>query len=464
MLTYQDFLRAGNKENFIIELISEHKTSKQYHVAVDAENYNRQQNTTIMKYQKFLYKLTGQKIVDTISPNYKMASNYLNRFITQLNQYLLGNGATFTDETTKGKLGVDFDTQLQKAGRSSLIEGVSFGFWDFDKLRVFKLIEFAPLYDEENGSLRAGARFWQLDNDKPMRITFYEEDGYTEYIYKIGEEIEVIKPKTTYKQIVKYTAISGEEIYQGENYPNFPIVPFYANPERQSELVGIREQIDAYDLIKSGFANDLDGHMLYWILENAGGMDDPDIARLIERMKTLGAVISDEDAQVKMQQLDIPYESRIAYLDRLEEDLYKDFGALKVDIISSSATTATQINAAYLPLDCKTDQYEYECIEFVRNILKLQGIEDIPQFKRNKIANQSEATTMILQASNYLDDETVLKHLPFLSPDEIETILKNKEKEEAERFKLASDIQNMQQTDETDEENEEVENEDEQAG
>ena len=464
MLTYQDFLRAGNKENFIIELISEHKTSKQYHVAVDAENYNRQQNTTIMKYQKFLYKLTGQKIVDTISPNYKMASNYLNRFITQLNQYLLGNGATFTDETTKGKLGVDFDTQLQKAGRSSLIEGVSFGFWDFDKLRVFKLIEFAPLYDEENGSLRAGARFWQLDNDKPMRITFYEEDGYTEYIYKIGEEIEVIKPKTTYKQIVKYTAISGEEIYQGENYPNFPIVPFYANPERQSELVGIREQIDAYDLIKSGFANDLDGHMLYWILESAGGMDDPDIARLIERMKTLGAVISDEDAQVKMQQLDIPYASRIAYLDRLEEDLYKDFGALKVDIISSSATTATQINAAYLPLDCKTDQYEYECIEFVRNILKLQGIEDIPQFKRNKIANQSEATTMILQASNYIDDETVLKHLPFLSPDEIETILKNKEKEEAERFKLASDIQNMQQTDETDEENEEVENEDEQAG
>ena len=458
MLTYQDFLRAGNKENFIIELISEHKTSKQYHVAVDAENYNRQQNTTIMKYQKFLYKLTGQKIVDTISPNYKMASNYLNRFITQLNQYLLGNGATFTDETTKEKLGVDFDTQLQKAGRSALIEGVSFGFWDFDKLRVFKLIEFAPLYDEENGSLRAGARFWQLDNDKPMRITFYEEDGYTEYIYKIGEEIEVIKPKTTYKQIVKYTAISGEEIYQGENYPNFPIVPFYANPERQSELVGIREQIDAYDLIKSGFANDLDGHMLYWILENAGGMDDPDIARLIERMKTLGAVISDEDAQVKMQQLDIPYESRIAYLDRLEEDLYKDFGALKVDIISSSATTATQINAAYLPLDCKTDQYEYECIEFVRNILKLQGIEDIPQFKRNKIANQSEATTMILQASNYLDDETVLKHLPFLSPDEIETILKNKEKEEAERFSVNENIQ-----DETDEENEEVENKDEQA-
>ena len=458
MLTYQDFLRAGNKENFIIELISEHKTSKQYHVAVDAENYNRQQNTTIMKYQKFLYKLTGQKIVDTISPNYKMASNYLNRFITQLNQYLLGNGATFTDETTKGKLGVDFDTQLQKAGRSALIEGVSFGFWDFDKLRVFKLIEFAPLYDEENGSLRAGARFWQLDNDKPMRITFYEEDGYTEYIYKIGEEIEVIKPKTTYKQIVKYTAISGEEIYQGENYPNFPIVPFYANPERQSELVGIREQIDAYDLIKSGFANDLDGHMLYWILENAGGMDDPDIARLIERMKMLGAVISDEDAQVKMQQLDIPYESRIAYLDRLEEDLYKDFGALKVDIISSSATTATQINAAYLPLDCKTDQYEYECIEFVRNILKLQGIEDIPQFKRNKIANQSEATTMILQASNYIDDETVLKHLPFLSPDEIETILKNKEKEEAERFSVNENIQ-----DETDEENEEVENKDEQA-
>ena len=70
---------------------------------------------------------------------------------------------------------------LQKAGRYALIGGVSFGFWDYDNLKVYKLTEFAPLYDEEDGSLKAGIRFWRLAQNKPLRITLYEIDGYTEY-------------------------------------------------------------------------------------------------------------------------------------------------------------------------------------------------------------------------------------------------------------------------------------------
>ena len=46
----------------------------------------------------------------------------------------------------------------------------------------------------------------------------------------------------------------------------------------------------------------------------------------------------------------------------------------------------------------------------------------------------TEDTTMVLQAAQYLDDETILKHLPFLSPDEIEGILDRKTEEEAERY------------------------------
>ena len=37
-------------------------------------------------------------------------------------------------------------------------------------------------------------------------------------------------------------------------------------------------------------------------------------------------------------------------------------------------------------------------------------------------------------AAQYLDDETILKHLPFLNPDEIKDILKRVTKEEAGRF------------------------------
>lgn len=401
---------------------------------MNAEMYYKQRNVTIMNYQKWLYKLTGQKVEDTISPNYKLTSNFFNRFITQLNQYLLGNGVTFSDDGVKEKLGNDFDTKLQIAGREALKSGVSFGFWNNNRLEVFKLTQFVPLVDEETNKLRAGIYFWQLGSDKPMRITLFEEDGITEYIKRDKDGIKVLMPKRAYKVKYKATNAEGKEFDEEMNYSGFPIVPLYGNPSKQSELVGMRGSIDAYDFIKSGFANDLDGHMLYWVIQGAGGMEDKDIAKLIERIKTLGAAISEDDASITPKEINIPYESRITYLDRLEDDLYKDFGALKVEIISAGATTATQINAAYLPLECKADEYEAECISFVMGILALQGIDSVPQFKRNKISNVNELTTMILSTASYLDDETILKHLPFLSPDEIEGILQRKQSEEAMRY------------------------------
>ena len=442
MLTYQDFLQnvGSGLGTFLLRVVDEHKSSEAYRIARDAEQYDKQRNVTIMKFQKYLYTMKGSKIPDVISPNHKLASNFFNRFTTQLTQYLLGNGVTFPEDGIKEKLGESFDTELQRAGKYALVDGVSFGFWDLDKLRIFKFTEFAPLYDEENGSLRVGIRFWQLAPNKPLRMTLYEEDGYTEYIKHDRENVQELQPKRPYKLIVKSTTADGVEIYNGGNYPNFPIVPLYANDYHRSELIGLRENIDAYDLIKSGFANDLDGHLLYWAIQNAGGMDDVDVARLLERIKTMGAAVTDDGSVVNPHSIQIPYESRIAYLDRLEQDLYKDFGALKVENMSAKATTATQIKSSYTPLDMKANGFEYQCIEFVQGILKLQGVEATPQFKRDKIANYQEETSMVLQSANYLDDETILKHLPFLSPDEIDDILARKEEEEARRYEIATQI------------------------
>ena len=409
-------------------------------MAKDAEMYDRGKNVTMEKYQKFLYKMTGEKIIDTISPNHKIKSKYFDRFTTQLVQFLLGNGVTFSNEKTKEKLGNKFDTELQKVGKYALIGGKSYGFWDYNKLRVFKLTEFKPFRDEENGKLRAGIRFWQLAEDKPLRLTVYEEDGYTEYIKKKDKKLEVKQEKKSYKQIIKSTQAEGVEISDGGNYPNFPIVPLYANEYGDSELIGIRAGIDAYDLIKSGFANDLDGHLLYWLVNNASGMDDVDLARMVERLKMLGIAVSDDEATITPKEINIPYASRIAYLDRLDEDLYKDFGAVKVENLSAGNMTTTQIKSAYFPLEMKANKFEYQCVEFVQNILKLQAIDEVPQFKRDRIANYQEETSIVLQSASYLDQETILKHLPFLTPDEIEGILKRSEEEEARRYELAREI------------------------
>lgn len=422
---------------FIQAAIDSHRASTLYKMAVDAEEYDRQRNVTICRYQKFLYTLSGQAVPDNYSANYKLTSNFFNRFVTQENQYLLGNGVMLEDSKHKEVLGQDFDNKLQSMGRNALVQGVSFGLWNLNHLDVFKLTEFAPLYDEETGALMAGIRFWQIDADKPLRAVLYETDGYTDYIRPKNDDMRVKTAKQPYKLVRQKSEACTEEILHGENYPGFPVIPMWGNPHHQSELVGLRQSIDAYDLIKSGFANDLDdAATIYWIINNAGGMDDLDMAQFLERLKTVkaAALNADDGITAEAHTIEVPYESRVAYLQRLESDMYKDYQALDVTSLAGGEKTTVEIKAAYQPLDNKADQFEYCVLDFLRRLFEIAGIDDNPTFQRNQIANLSEQTQMVLMAAEYLDEEMILKKLPWLTAEEIEDMQKRKAADEAGRI------------------------------
>ena len=429
MRTYQDLIAINPDDTtrrieFVRSFIQEHKSTELYKMAVTADEYDHKRNTTIMEYEKTLRTLTGREIPDRWSPNHKTTRNFFHRFTTQQNQYLLGNGVTWENDATGDKLGDDFDTQLQKAGKAALVQGESFGFFNLDHLEVFELKEFAPLYDEENGSLRAGIRFWQIDDTKPLRATLYEEDGYTGFIWgerdesgKKHDEGRIYREKQAYIMKTRTTEIDGMEIYDGENYPTFPIVPLWGNKSQQSELVGIQEQIDAYDLIKNGFLNDLDTAQIYWLIKGAGGMDDADLAQFMYRLKSTHFAAMEEGQDAQPVEVNIPYAARETLLDRIEKDLYKDYGALNVEDIRGGAVTATQILAAYEPLNEKADDYEYCIIQFIQGILEVAGIEDNPTFTRSKLVNVSEEVETVLQATEVLDDEYVTRKILTLLGD-----------------------------------------------
>lgn len=66
-------------------------------------------------------------------------------------------------------------------------------------------------------------------------------------------------------------------------------------------------------------------------------------------------------------------------------------------------------------------------IDFIRQICAVAGIANPePAFSWNKVINQAEETNMVLAAAAFLDDETVLKHLPWILPEEVPEILKRK--------------------------------------
>ena len=439
MKTYDDLQKAiikGELTTFILDAIEEHKQSDLYKEAKIAHEYMKKRNVTIMEYQKLLYTITGEAVPDNFSANYKFRNAFFPIFVNQENSYLLGNGVTFEDDKTKEALGGDmFDNALTKAGKYALWGGVSFGFMNLDHVDVFNVLEFVPIPDDDNGSVRAGIRFWQIDDDKPLRVTFYEEDGYSEYKWEEGE-VEILKEKTAYKLTISKSEIDGTEILDGQNYPNFPIVPLWGNEEHQSELTGLREKIDGYDLIQSGFANDLDdASQIYWTITNAGGMEDIDLVKFVERMKTVKAAVVDEDgSHAEAHTMEVPYNAREVMLSGIRDSLYRDAMAFDTDKVSAGNVTATAIEASYENLDMKCDDFERCVTDFIQGLLALLGIEDSPTYKRSKIVNQNEDLQMVLSAAQYLDDETILKHIPFLSPDEIDGILERLQAEEMNRY------------------------------
>lgn len=447
MLTFNDLLKCGQNEKqkgeFCARAISEFMGSSDYQQAKAGEAYYNKHNLTIEQFQKMLYTVTGREVPDYFGANYKIKSLFFRRLVTQQVQYVLGNGLTLQDKNNKEKLGKDFDFKLQTAAKRAMAGGRAFGFWNLDHLEVFGYADtpyeagFCPLYSEETGELMAGVRYWYktVGRKRILFCTLYEVDGYTNYRKEDGEEIVLSEAKRPYKTKMLYSKAAGVESVSYENYNKLPIVPLYANDTKESELVGIRESIDAYDLIKSGLANDIDdANGFYWIVKNAGGMDDADLAQFVQRMKTVKAATVDSEDDVHAETLDIPTDARRTMLEILRADIYEDFQALDVKTLSAAAKTTQEIQASYQAQDNKCADFEYYILDFVQKILELAEIDDAPSFVWNRVINQEEQTRTILSAANLLTEEIAIKKLPFLTPEEADEIIKQRTLSEYEQF------------------------------
>lgn len=397
--------------DFIKAVINEHLASPIYRNAIIAQDYYNGINTTITNYNKYIRDVYGRSIPDIWSPNHKIACHYYGYLVNQLALFMLGNGVSFNKPETKEKLGKNFDQVCVAILIDALNGGVAYGFANMDKVEAFSAREFAPLYDEETGHLRSGVRFWRLDDRKPLRCTLYEEDGYTEYIEPIGEKMVVLNPKRSYIENVSTSEATGEISVEGMNYPTFPIVPLY-NINKRSELVGNREAHDALDLMLSGLVNNVDsGEVVYWILKNSGGFDQVSMNQFLQTMKTSHVAAVDSEDDVTAHSPVVQFQASKEAIDQLRRQIFDNHMGLDVKGIANGAVTATQIRAAYEPLNSKADLLELKVTEFINGILSVLGIDDEPTYTRSYIINQQEMVQTVVSAGADLPQEYKTKKI-----------------------------------------------------
>lgn len=425
MLTFQDYEEAiskTKKETFILKAIKDYVASDTYIHALIAQDYYATDNTAIGNRMGYLERQMRKKVNVTF---HRLRNGFFPKAVKRLVMYTMGNGATLEDDV-KLKIDRKFDNKTIIAAINACVDSVSWGFVDIDHLTFFRVTEFVPLVDERTSQLRAGIRFWQIDENKPMYIELYEVDGITEYkasnkVTKIEETAE----QRAYKQTVRTDAFGTTPI-NGENYGVLPIFPLYANELATSELTtGLKALIDAYDFVSSDLADGItliEG--LYNLVHNYGGDDMQQLLAEIHAVKT---ILTDGDAGGSLEVIEIPFEAKRMALDLYEKRMYDDWLLPNKNTNRGSGNiTAREIEDAREDMNIKADLLEWQVAEFIENVLKLKGVDlMLPDYKRRTTNNDTETIQNISTqiAGEWIDEEQAIKLDPTIPTDDKEKLI-----------------------------------------
>lgn len=459
MLTWQDYEAAENKVKWIQNAITTYRNSAEYKRAKEEAEYMAGRNTFILNFTRFIYNMAGVPENNFVATNTKIRNRIIHRLVTDRCSYSLGNGISFAGKTkqvvdgqsvtvdgTKEQLGDDFDQMVYQTAYWAQGNGAAYLYahlghdqeqWEYN---LFKKTEFLPLYDEATGVLRGGIRFWSLDwGKRPITAVLYTEQGYIRYEtprkkYSISA-LALAEDLHPYIETVQQSEAFGEEVTGTGATSVLPIFPLYSGEDRVSALDNQKPLIDSYDLILSGFANDIqDCAQVYWLISGAMGMTEKDKRQLLDRLILQHmAVVGGENVSITPYTQDIPYQARTEALKQIRQLMYENFGGFDVHTVEAGDTN-DHIEAAYWPMDEEADSFEYQLIIFIRQILDMMGIDDTPIFQRNRVSNQKEQTEMVMLAAAQLDKQTILEKLPWITVDEIDGIMARAESEERDRF------------------------------
>lgn len=468
--TYQDWMDTPENKrlDFLLSVIGSYSRSDEFRSALTANAYFRSENEEIAK--KYVMQPTRFETVDDETGNIKreigekaivgarVFSNFFFRFVTQQNQYLLGNGVTLDDARTKANLGLGFDKALEHVGERALVQGVCWGFWNNDHLEAIEAAKdersgFVALVDEETSEAGVGIQFWRIGDNRPMYVRLFEADGLTVYRTDKGGRLEVYRPKQAYRLTVARDAV-GTIVTGEENYGALPVAPLYANGEKRSELTSaIKSKIDAYDRISSDFVDNLDrANDVYWVLNNFGG-STADMIEMIEQINQLRIVANISDgttsSTVTPTPFEVPYAARKTALDLLEQELYQDYMALSMEELTGGSLTNVAIQAAMTNLNLKCDRYEWQCFRFVQRVLALVGVktEEIT-FKRQTIVNETEKIDNIVKTRDHIGLKKSLELNPYIMQEEIPEIMQDVAAEQVAGLPSMQQLEAVAQEDE----------------
>jgi SPP1 family phage portal protein len=293
--------------------------------------------------------------------------------------------------------------------------------------------EIIPFYDKYKKKIITIIRYWLVDEDT-YYVEIWNDSGVTTYnICKDVISNEIIS--THYETISEY---NGEiEKKESLNFKDIPFIPLFNNKRKRSDLNGIKELLDMYNSISSGFINNVYEfqEMLMKLRGFSGGTDI--LKETMENMKKYKVVsLPDERADADYISVQIPVEARQVLLTALKENIFLISQSVDPTQIGDGNITNVVIDSRYAALDMKANRTEKQIKLFYEKFAEFVSAFYFIKYRneifcnRSMIFNQTEQIKNCIESLKLISKRTSIENHPWVSSvdDELKKIEDEKEK------------------------------------
>ena len=291
-----------------------------------------------------------------------------------------------------------------------------------------KLIEIIRYYEYTliNTQSKSRVQRYKVERWTSTEVTYYEqgENG--------GFSLDLYYETNPYPHWMDVNKALAKTVKNNWGRP--PFVPVFNNSQGTNDLQPIKELMDAYDKVISGWANDLeDIKQLILILKGYNQLSEAtkkglsELEYFLQTLHTYGAIPIDNDGSVTNLSNDIPVDARERFLKICRDAIFEIGRMVDSTKMMQGDVTNVAIKSHYAGLDMKCNAMIAELQESLVDIMwfivtwmnkKNNTKYDYNQidftFNKSQIFNEAEFTTSLVTVADRISEKTFLENLPFV--------------------------------------------------
>ncbi len=282
-------------------------------------------------------------------------------------------------------------------------------------------------------------------------------DTYTVYEIWTDKECSTFRKRQDdeYAQIQEYARYTIADIDTGltentniytHDFGEVPFIFFNNNDEMQNDLEDIRELIDSYDKVFSGFINDLeDIQELIFILTNYGGEESSlEILKNMKKSKLIQVESegADDKSGISTLSIEIPVEARKEFLTIARKAIFEQGMGIDPDPQNFGNSSGVALRYLYSLLELKAGMTETEFFpsfnRLVNVILRFygKGGSIVKQtWTRTSVNNDTELADIASKSQGVISKKTIVRNHPWVeNPEEEIKLLEEEEAKSMPQF------------------------------